>query len=154
MKIGLSSTLLTSISISALCSLMALHFVWPDVIWMEHICAHACFVCAWILQQHVQLFFCESLLWAQQNIITLMNSEWLSGFLSSHIWENHEATLSHLFHVYPDIKADEAFKTATSPMHWPKHYYYCSAIKPVNDINVILKVILCRTSYPSTMYMD
>lgn len=74
------------IFISAFSLLMVLPFVWPSIIWMESRCACLCLrACACILQQHMQLSFCESLLWAQQNIITLMNMVWLSGSPGSQI---------------------------------------------------------------------
>lgn len=59
-------------------------------------CLFAC-----ILQKHMQLLLdcCESLLWAKQNTITLMNTGWLSGFLSSQIFRILSPHQGHLFPV-------------------------------------------------------
>lgn len=93
------------LSISALCSLMALHFVWPDVIWMEHICAHVCFVCDWVVAAATHA---AVLLWVTSVGTTKHNysdEQWMAQwFLELTYLKDHEASLSQLFHVCPEIR--------------------------------------------------
>lgn len=81
-------------------------------------CPFCVCLCAWVVQQRMQLFFCESRLWAQQNIITLMNTERLSGFLRSQIWRFVNPHWKNSLHVCDKVEGKGGGVWSTDPKHW------------------------------------